>query len=256
MTQSQLAGEVGVDCSTKSQLINGQGARLPNAQVVAECVAALSVSSDWLLCFSERLENAANLLADSFSLEHAPRALFDEQIFQWHQEAVGYKIRHVPATLPDMLKTDAMLEWEYGPHLGRTAEQAIGASRDRLNLTQASTSDHEIALPLHEMESFAASAGYCKGLPDEIRVQQIDYLSQLCSQMYPRLRLYMFDARRIYSAPVTIFGPLLAVLYIGLNYLAFRDNARIHTFTNRFDQLVREVSVNTLAIQEYIKALK
>lgn len=106
------------------------------------------------------------------------------------------------------------------------------------------------------MECFAASTGYYKGLPDEIRVQQMDYLSQLCSQMYPRLRLYMFDARCIYSAPVTIFGPLLAVPYIGQTYLTFRDSARVHTFTIHFDQLVCEASVNTLALQEYINALK
>lgn len=41
MTQSQLAREVGVDRSTISHLISAQGARLPNAQVVAECAVAL-----------------------------------------------------------------------------------------------------------------------------------------------------------------------------------------------------------------------
>jgi hypothetical protein len=51
-------------------------------------------------------------------MTEAPRALIDEAIFGWHREAAGYKIRHVPATLPDMLKTRAMVEWEYAPATG------------------------------------------------------------------------------------------------------------------------------------------
>ena len=128
MTQSALARHIGVDRSTISQLLTGSGARLPNAQVVGECASALGVSADWLLSLSDRPETAADLLATSMAVTTAGRALVDEQIFAWHQEAEGYKIRHVPATLPDMLKTDAVLEWEYEPHLGRTTTQAIGAS--------------------------------------------------------------------------------------------------------------------------------
>jgi hypothetical protein len=60
-------------------------------------------------------------------------SLVDARIFDWHKEAEGYKIRHVPAALPDMLKTRAMLEWEYAPHLGRSASQAIGAAQDSLD---------------------------------------------------------------------------------------------------------------------------
>ena len=120
-SQAALARHIGVDRSTISQLLSGQGARLPNAQVVGECAAALGVSADWLLSLSDRPETAAALLANSLTLTEAPRAMIDEQIFQWHKEAAGYKIRHVPAALPDMLKTREVLNWEYAPHLGRTA---------------------------------------------------------------------------------------------------------------------------------------
>ena len=127
-TQSGLARSVGVDRSTISQLLTGDGARLPNAQVVAECAASLGVSADWLLGLSERPEQLADLLATSLTMTEAPRALIDETIFAWHQEAAGFKVRHVPATLPDMLKTRAMLRWEYEPQLGRSSDQAIGAA--------------------------------------------------------------------------------------------------------------------------------
>ncbi len=255
ITQSALARMTGVDRSTISQLLKDKGARLPNAQVVGECASALGVSADWLLSLTDNPERAEDIVANALTLTKAPRALVDEQIFAWHQEAAGYKVRHVPAGLPDMLKTRALLSWEYSPHLGRTTEQAIGASEDRLNWMRDSSSDYEIALPLHEMASFARGEGYYSGLPDETRLAQIAHMRQLSAQLYPRLRLYLFDARQLYSAPVTVFGPLLAVLYLGRNYLAFRDTTRVQGFTEHFDALVREATITARALPDYLDSL-
>ena len=255
INQSALARMTGVDRSTISQLLKDKGARLPNAQVVGECASALGVSADWLLSLTDNPERAEDIVANALTLTEAPRALVDEQIFAWHQEAAGYKIRHVPAGLPDMLKTRELLSWEYSPHLGRTTEQAIGASEDRLNWMRDSSSDYEIALPMHEMASFARGEGYYSGLPDDTRLAQIAHMRQLSEQLYPRLRLYLFDARQLYSAPVTVFGPLLAVLYLGRNYLAFRDTTRVQGFTEHFDALVREATVTARSLPDYLDSL-
>ncbi|MEM9473662.1 MAG: helix-turn-helix transcriptional regulator [Pseudomonadota bacterium] len=244
VNQSALARTVGVDRSTVSQLLTGTGARLPNAQVVAECAAALDISADWLLGLSDRPEQAADLLAASMEMSEAPRALIDDQIYAWHREAAGYKIRHVPARLPDMLKTTAMLRWEYAPHLGKTTEQAIGASTDRLDLLREAPSDYEIALPLFEIDCFIRGEGYYAGLPEDVRLGQIARFKELHDQLYPTLRIFLFDARRLLSSPITVFGPLMAVLYIGQHYLAFRDTARVQAFTRHFDVLVREAYVS------------
>lgn len=254
--QSALARDIGVDRSTISQLLSGTGARLPNGQVVAECARALGVSADWLLGLSERPESAARIMANALTLTEAPRALVDEQIFEWHREAEGYKIRHVPAGLPDMLKTRDMLVWEYAPHLGRTTEQAITASEERLDWMRASSSDYEIALPLYELQSCAAGTGYYRDLPRDIRAVQMQRLEALSTQLYPRLRLYLYDARRLFSAPVTIFGPLLAVIYLGRNYLAFRDTERVQAITAHFDNLVREASVSARDLPDHIRSLR
>ncbi|MEX0287364.1 MAG: helix-turn-helix domain-containing protein [Paracoccaceae bacterium] len=256
VNQSALARAVGVDRSTISQLLTDEGARLPNAQVVGACAAALGVSADWLLSLSDRPESAADLLSNSLSLTRAPRALVDEKIFEWHKEAAGYKIRHVPAALPDMLKTRAVLEWEYSPHLGRTADQAIGASEDRLQWMRGTQSDYEIALPMYELRSFAEGTGYYQGLPLEPRLEQIDRLIALTEQLYPRLRLYLFDARRVYSAPITIFGPLLCVVYAGSHYVAFRDRDRIETFTGHFDNLIRESDLTARHVPAHLHSLR
>jgi len=254
-SRSALARGAGVDRSTVSQLLREDGARLPNAHLVARCAQVLGVSTDWLLGLSDRPEAAADLVAAAMVMTEAPRALVDEAIFGWHREAAGYKIRHVPAGLPDMLKTHDMLRWEYEPHLGRTTDQAIGASEDRLSWMRGAQSDYEIALPIHDMESFALAEGYYSGIPAEIRRKQIAWLVSLCEQLYPSLRIYLFDARRVFSAPVTIFGPLLAVIYLGRNYLAFRDSERVQAMTGHFDWLVREAEITTRELPDYLSDL-
>jgi len=255
-SQSALARDVGVDRSTISQLLAADAARLPNAQLAADCAQALGISADWLLGLSGRPEPLADLLATSLSITEAPRALIDETIFGWHREAAGYKIRHVPASLPDMLKTREMLEWEYTPQLGRTAEQAIGASEDRLEWMRGARSDYEMAVPLHELAAFAGATGYYAGLPAAIRLAQIDRLLALTDQHYPSLRIYLFDARRVFSAPVTIFGPLLAVVYLGRHYLAFRDSERVGSISQHFDWLVREAEITARDIGDHLRRLR
>jgi len=237
-------------------LLKDEGARLPNAHVVGACASALGVSADWLLSLSDRPESAAELLAGSLSMTKAPRALVDDRVFEWHKEAAGYKIRHVPAALPDMLKTREMLEWEYAPHLGRTSSQAIGASEDRLQWMRSARSDYEIAMPQFELDSFANATGYYRGLPLEIRRNQIDRFLALTEQLYPRLRVYLFDAQRLYSAPLTIFGPLLCVFYAGSHYMAFRDSDRIETFTTHFDMLIREADITARNLPAHLRALR
>lgn len=254
--QSDLARVTGVDRSTISQLLRNDAARLPNAHVVGACAHALGVSADWLLGLAEHPETASDLLASALTLTDAPRALVDEQIFDWHREAEGYKIRHVPAALPDMLKTTDVLEWEYGPHLGRTAEQAIAASSARLTWMNRSASDYEIAMPLHELDSFVRGTGYYDGLPRDLRRAQVDHWLRLSETLYPRMRLYLFDARQIYSAPITVFGPLLAVIYVGRNYLAFRDVQRVRAFSDHFDHLVRKAHITARHFPKHLTGLR
>lgn len=255
ITQSALARAIGTDRSTLSQVLTDEGARMPGAHLVGAIASALGVSADWLLGLTDRPETATQLLSASLSLSEAPRALVDEQIFAWHKEAAGYKIRHVPVGLPDMLKTEALIEWEYGPHLGKTIRQAINASQDRLDWMRGARSDYEIAVPLFEVQSFAAGTGYYMGLSADIRRIQMDRLIRLSQLLYPRLRLSLFDARRLYSTPTTIFGPLQAVIYTGRHYLSFRDIERVEIFTNDFDTLVREASVAARDLPDHLRDL-
>lgn len=244
MNRSSLARATAVDRSTLSQLLMPGETRLPNAQLVAECAAALRVSTDWLLGMTERPERPGDLLAAAVGVTNAERTSVDEQILAWHQEAKGYKIRHVPATLPDALKTPAVLRWEYAAFLGKTPDQALRATMDRLEWVRSGSSDYEMAVPRHEIESFAAGVGYYQGLPRDVRQEQLESLKRECADHYPALRLFLFDARKLFSAPITVFGPLLATVFVGRFHLAFRSEDRVRSLTQHFDWLVRECDVD------------
>jgi transcriptional regulator with XRE-family HTH domain len=255
LSQSGLSRLVGVDRSTLSALL-APGTRLPNAQVVAEAAAALQVSSDWLLGLAEAPAPVAEALAKAVSLTDAPRALFDDTIFGWHRAAAGYKIRHVPATLPDMLKTRAVVEWEYRATLGQAAEAAIAGFETQLGLLRGARSDYEIALPLHELAAFTGGSGYWQGLPLAARVEQLDHLIRLTDELYPGLRLYFYDAHRVFSAPVTVFGPQLAVIYLGSTYVSFCDPSRVAAISAHFDWLVREAPLGAREAAGHLRGLR
>lgn len=257
LSRAGLARSVGIDRSSITQMLAPGETRMPGGHVVAACAQALDVSADWLLGLTDRPEQAGALLDSSLSISETGRATgLDDQIFAWHREAEGYKVRHVPATLPDMLKTNAVLQWEYAPITHRRPDAAIDAAAERLDWMRLTESDYEMAMAVHEMESFARGEGYYAGLEAPVRRAQLDWLSELYDQFYPGLRIFLFDARRVYSSPVTVFGPKMAVIYMGRHYIAFRDRDRVRTVARHFDWLVREATVSARDIPRYLDGLR
>ncbi|MBD8893083.1 helix-turn-helix transcriptional regulator [Labrenzia suaedae] len=255
MSRAALARACAVDRSTIALLLGDDQGRLPNAHLAAECASALSVSADWLLGLTERSETAADLLDSSFRVTEAERSFADARIDEWHREAAGYKIRHVPATLPDLLKTDAVFEFEYAAFRDKTPDQAISAMRSRADWLRRPGSDYEICCSRELVESLARGEGYWRGLPKAAREEQIEHMARCCRDLYPSLRLYLYDTKVVFSAPVTIFGPLLAVVYIGGHYMVFRENRQIRALTDHFDQLVRDSDTDARSAASLIAGL-
>ena len=255
ISQAALARATGADRSTVSALL-APGIRLPNAQLTADCATALGVSCDWLLGLTDRRDPVDDLLARSVTLSEAPRALFDQELIGWHRAAAGYKIRHVPASLPDMLKTPEVVAWEYADDLAHDADQALAAFQDQLAWMKSAHSDYEIALPLHEISNFAKGLGYWSGLSLTARHAQMDHLIALCDTLYPALRLYLFDAHRVYSSPVTVFGPHLAAVYLGRQYIVFRDPDRVQAILQHFDGLVRAAPFGARGVRDHLARLQ
>ena len=255
MSRSALARAAGVDRSTIAQLLAQGEVRLPNAHLAAECSAALGVSADWLLGLSDRPESAAEVLSANFRMATAQRTPADEQIIAWHREAAGAKIRHVPATLPDILKTEAVLEWEYAAFLDKTPEQARGAMAETVDWLRAPGSDYEICVSIDKVRSLARGEGYWEGLGRDVRAAQIDFMADSCARLYPSLRLYLYDSKKLFSAPVSIFGQLLAAVYVGQFYLVYRDSRQVAALTGHFDALVRDSEVDARSASRVIRGL-
>lgn len=252
-SRSALARETGFDRSTLTQILNGDEPRLPNVHLAARCAEVLGVSADWLLGLSDRHERAVDILSASFEIQKATRTPADEFVQSCHREAAGYKIRHIPASLPDALKTEAVLEYEYRAFLGKTPEQAIVAMRDRLDHVRAPGSDVEACARMDVLMSLARGEGYWDGLPLTARREQLEHVAHMCRQYYPSFRLYLFDAKKVYSAPVAIFGPLLAIVYVGQFYLVFRRRQQVIAFSQHFDELVRQAEVDARATADWIE---
>lgn len=255
MTKSGLSRAAKVDRSTIGQLLKNDHPRLPNAQLTADAANALGVSTDWLLGLTNRPETPGDIVAAALSLSPAERTSADEQLLEWHHEAAGYKVRHVPATLPDVLKTKRMLDWEYASVRERRLPEAFSAMQDQLQWLSSGVSDYEIAVPVHEIESCAAGTAYYKGVEKSVRYEQLGFIADQCDQMFPRLRIFLFDAHRVFSSPVTIFGPNLAVVYVGQCYLAFREVERVKSLSSHFDWLVREAVVDARNVSNHIRSL-
>jgi len=255
VTRSALSRTTQTDRSTIGQLLKDDHPRLPNAQLAADLAVALSVSTDWLLGLTNRPETPGDIVAAAMSLSPAERTSADEQLLAWHQEAAGYKVRHVPATLPDILKTKDMLNWEYASFQDRRLPEAFDAMQDQLDWLSSGVSDYEIALPIHEIEACAAGTAYYKNASKSIRHEQLNFIAEHCDQMFPRLRIFLFDAHTVFSSPVTLFGPNLAVVYVGQCYLAFREIERVKSLTNHFDWLVREAVIDARNVPTYIRSL-
>ncbi|WP_372800159.1 helix-turn-helix domain-containing protein [Paracoccus seriniphilus] len=254
-TQSGLARATGVDRSTISQLLTDEGGRMPGAHLIALAARHFGISTDWLLGLSEHQQMASDLVDASLQVTKATRMLIDDQIYEWHRQATGYKIRHVPTGLPDLLKTRETLRWEYGNHVTRDSQQAIEASERRLEWMRQTSSDVEIALPLQELQMLARGEGYYRDMPGPLRNGQLQYMRDVTDQLYPALRLYLYDARQVFSAPLTVFGPLMAAIYIGQNYLVFRDSNRVRMLTAHFDQLVRQAEHGARDLPDVLASL-
>jgi transcriptional regulator with XRE-family HTH domain len=255
MTKSGLSRAANVDRSTIGQLLKNDHPRLPNAQLAADAANALGVSTDWLLGLTNRPETPGDIVAAALSLSPAERTSADEQLLEWHHEAAGYKVRHVPATLPDILKTKRMLDWEYASVRERRLPEAFSAMQDQLQWLSSGVSDYEIAVPVHEIESCAAGTAYYKSVEEGVRYEQLGFIADQCDEMFPRLRIFLFDAHRVFSSPVTIFGPNLAVVYVGQCYLAFREVERVKSLSSHFDWLVREAVVDARNVSTHIRSL-
>lgn len=243
-SNARFAESVGLDRSALSQLLSGRSTRLPRAETLCSIAQRHSVSLDWLLGLSQD-EQLQTELKPTLEIETEAGSADDTRLAQWHREASGYKIRYVPASLPDLLRTEAVIRYEHGQAPSRPdPSMVIREAGRRLAYSRQPETDMEVCMPMQRLEQFAAGEGIWRGLATPYREAQLAHMSMLLEELYPTFRMFLYDERAAYSAPVTIFGPLRAAIYVGEMYLVLNGTEQIKTLTGHFDRLIRRAAVN------------
>ncbi|CAD7837786.1 MAG: hypothetical protein [Olavius algarvensis Gamma 3 endosymbiont] len=201
LNQSALSRETGVDRSTLSQLLAEENLRMPRADTVASLARSLQVSTDWLLGLSQDSRFGAEILRQSFEVAPHEQSPADDNLKRWYEEAEGLKIRYVPVQLPDVVKTDQVLEYEYGEVAERPVSRAKEQARYHLNFSRGPDNDLEICMPLQNLLGFCRGEGLWRDLGREARAEQIDAMLETLEELYPSVRLYLYDSRSVTRCP-------------------------------------------------------
>jgi len=243
LSRMAFAARTGLDRSTLSQLLSPGNERLPRAETIAAIAAREQVSVDWLLGLSQEGQIGTDVIPQALEIESGAASPADARLVRWQDEAVGYKIRYVPSTLPDLLRTEEVIRYEYKDYGAETPKSRIEQAEERLAYSRLPETDMEVCSSVQALEDFARGHGIWSGLPVESRATQLIAMNVLLDELYPTFRWFLFDGLQRYSVPLTIFGPKRAAVYVGNMYLVFNSTEHIQTLTTHFDDLIRAAVV-------------
>ncbi len=167
----------------------------------------------------------------------------DTLLERWHKEATGYKIRYVPSQIPDLLRTPDIIAYEYSGRAAPSPSWQLRNAEFRLDYNRRPETDMEVCMPRQRLELLAEGKGHWSGLDAPARRNQIDYMARLVEELYPGFRLFLYDQRRTYSIPYTVFGPQRAAIFVGEMYLVLNTTEHIRALTRHFDNLIRHAVV-------------
>ncbi|WP_223476656.1 helix-turn-helix domain-containing protein [Oricola indica] len=253
LNRSAFAAGIGVDRSALSQLLAGEVTRLPRAETLMRIAAVHGVSLDWLLGLSQA-EDVTAAIKRSLELEEAPDDRDEPLLEAWHAEAAGTKIRYVPTTLPDLLRTEAVISYESSENK-RTLSSRLDEAQERIAYTRRPETDMEICMPVQRLHDLKGGTGLWTDLPAKARRGQLEHMAALVEELYPSLRLYLYDGQSHFSAPYTVFGPYRVSVYVGDMYLVLNAKDAVGTMTRHFDNLIRAASVQAHEVAGWLRAL-
>lgn len=255
LNHAGFASSIGVDRSTLSQLLSTNNLRLPRADTIAAIAETYQVSVDWLLGLTNQGVADAVMLHEEFELEDFSEASANQALLEWHREASGYKVRYIPATLPDLLKTEAVAEYEFHRYGMGRADQSIRDTHLLLVQQRQAESEMEACQSRQDIESFALGEGIWRELSREVRIHQLEHMISLYDELYPRFRWFLFDGRELYTATFTLFGPQRVVVFLGQSYLVLNSKEHLRQFSRRFDELIRLAVIQPNEINDYLQQL-
>ena len=256
ISRAAFAKRIGLDRSTLSQLLSADTVRLPRAETIAAIARETQVSTDWLLGLSQEPRPEAELVAGAPEVERGGASPLDARLSRWKREAAGAKIRYVPTTLPDLLKTEATLTYEYQGTDDPLSQSRRSEAAENLAYMREPETDMEACCSFQLLQSFALGHGVWAGLPRAQRIEQLAQIERLVDELYPTFRLFLFDGLKRYCVPLTVFGPRRAAVYFGEMYFVFTATEHIRIMTRHFDELIRAAAVQPTEVGGFVRELR
>ena len=255
VARSSFAKSIGIDRSALTQLLGSQSTRLPRADTLRRICTEYSISLDWLLGLSQDEKLSAEI-KPALEIAEADDSNNDTLLERWHKEATGYKIRYVPAQVPDLLRTPDVIAYEYSGRAAPSPSWQLRNAEFRLDYTRQPETDMEVCMPRQRLELLAEGKGLWRGLDRTARQAQLDHITKLVDELYPSFRLFLYDQRRTYSIPYTVFGPQRAAIYVGEMYMVLNTTEHIRALTRHFDNLIRHAVISSNESAGYLATLK
>ena len=254
LSRAQFAERAGLDRSTLSQLLSPENVRLPRAETIARIAARHSVSVDWLLGLSEEDHVAADIVSQ-LAIEPDAASPADPRLLRWHEEARGFKVRYVPATLPDQIKTGTVIAFETVRFPTPDANAWTDIAQARISHANRTDNEIEVCMAKQALDLFARGEGIWRDLRRDDRRAQLDYAQRFVADHYPGYRWFLFDGREHFSVPYTLFGPKRAAIYVGGMYFVFTSTEHIRELTHHFENLIRAARVQPNEMADHLRRL-
>ena len=238
-----LARELGMDRTTLTQLLSSSNRRLPRVETLVAIARHGSVSVDWLLGLRSDDPGRIDVVATQPAIERDAGSLDDERLISWLADARGSKIRYIPSSLPDLMKTDEVIRFEAARSSAIIVEKGIETAATRLTWQRRPEADMECCSSVQGLRGFARGEGVWADLPVAVRRAQLLRMADLADELYPTFRWFLYDGTSRYGAPVTVFGLRRAALYVGQMYLVFTSDEHVMAMAQHFDALIRAATV-------------
>lgn len=252
---SAFARNCKLDRSALSQFLNESSTRLPRSETLISIAHSENVSVDWLLGLSQD-EAGVGEVSSVFDIEHASAEQNRSLLAQWHTEAAGYKIRYAPSSLPDLVRTPAVVNFEFGGKQAIPTDDKTAFIREQLDYSRRPETDMEVVMPYQRLENLAAGRDIWEGLMRGKRQAQIGHMAELIDELYPTFRLFLYDGRKHFVSPFTVFGPKRAAVYLGDMYMVINSVEHIRQLTIRFDAAIRASEIQPDRISSWLRELR
>ena len=248
-SQGAFAREVGLDRSAFSQMMTSDGARLPRAETLRQIAEANAVSADWLLGLSHDAEGGP-IVSSRVAIEDEHDAQGVSPLERWHREAEGYKIRYVPASLPDLLLHTSL---QVVDRDSRSPSVQRQISEAQLGYSRHPETDMEVCMPLQRITSLTEGADIWADFDAARRRVELEHMAKLVGELYPRFRVFLYDGRETFSGAYTVFGPIRAAIYLGRSYVVITAVEHVRALARHFDELIKVAVVAPDRIERYLR---